>query len=221
MKTLIFSLILCSAAIAQTEVRRAIVLPSYKDLKYPPLPPLKVPDPTEITLSNGMKVLLLEDHELPLISGAVLVRTGNLFDPPSKKGLAGLTGEVLRSGGTKARSGDQLDQDLENVAASIESQIGETNGTLSFSCLKENADQVLAIFRDVLTSPEFRQDKVDLSKTQSRSGISRRNDDPDGIADREFADIVYGRNTPYGWSIAIISPPTSRWKSLATFQRPT
>jgi len=201
MKTLIFSLILCSAAIAQTEVRRAIVLPSYKDLKYPPLPPLKVPDPTEITLSNGMKVLLLEDHELPLISGAVLVRTGNLFDPPSKKGLAGLTGEVLRSGGTKARSGDQLDQDLENVAASIESQIGETSGTLSFSCLKENADQVLAIFRDVLTSPEFRQDKVDLSKTQSRSGISRRNDDPDGIADREFADIVYGRNTPYGWSI--------------------
>ena len=130
---------------AQTEVRRAIVLPSYKDLKYPPLPPLKVPEPTEITLSNGMKVLLLEDHELPLISGAALIRTGNLFDPPNKKGLAGITGEVLRSGGTKTRTGDQLDQDLENVAASIESQIGETNGTLSFSCLKENTDQVLAL----------------------------------------------------------------------------
>jgi len=201
MKTLVLSLILCSAAGAQTEVRRAITLPSYKDLKYPPLPPLKVPDPTEMTLSNGMKVLLLEDHELPLISGAALIRTGNLFDPPSKKGLAGLTGEVLRSGGTKTRTGDQLDQELENVAASIESQIGETNGTLSFSCLKENTDQVLALFRDLLTSPEFRQDKVDLTKTQSRSEISRRNDDPDGIAQREFSDIVYGRNTPYGWSI--------------------
>ena len=89
---------------AQTEVRRAIVLPSYKDLKYPPLPPLKVPDPTEITLSNGMKVLLLEDHELPLVSGAALIRTGNLFDPADKHGLAGLTGEVLRSGGTKAQN---------------------------------------------------------------------------------------------------------------------
>jgi len=201
MKTLILSLALCLAAGAQTEVRRAIALPSYKDLKYPPLPPLKVPDPTEITLSNGMKVLLLEDHELPLISGAALIHTGNLFDPPNKKGLAGITGEVLRSGGTKARTGDQLDQDLENVAASIESQIGETNGTLSFSCLKENTDQVLAIFRDLLSSPEFRQDKVDLAKTQSRSEISRRNDDPDGIAQREFSDIVYGRNTPYGWMI--------------------
>ena len=202
MKTLLLLSILCAGLLsAQTEVRRAIVLPSYKDLKFPPLPPLKVPEPTEITLSNGMKVLLLEDHELPLISGAALIRTGNLFDPPDKKGLAGITGEVLRSGGTKARTGDQIDQDLENVAASIESQIGETNGTLSFSCLKENTDQVLALFRDLLTSPEFRQDKVDLAKTQSRSEISRRNDDADGIAEREFSDIVYGRNTPYGWSI--------------------
>jgi zinc protease len=201
MKTLVLSLMLCLAASAQTEVRHAIVLPSYKDLKYPPLPALKIPEPTEITLSNGMKVMLLEDHELPLISGAALIRTGNLFDPPSKKGLAGLTGEVLRSGGTKARTGDQIDQDLENVAASIESQIGESSGTLSFSCLKENTDQVLALFRDLLSSPEFRQDKVDLSKTQSRSEISRRNDDAGGISEREFADIVYGRNTPYGWSI--------------------
>ena len=82
MKVLIVSLLLCAGlASAQTEVRRAVVLPSYKDLKYPPLPPLKIPDPVEFTLSNGMKILLLEDHELPLVSGAALIRTGNLFDP--------------------------------------------------------------------------------------------------------------------------------------------
>src|SRR5579862_9313508 len=92
-------------ASAQTEVRHAIVLPSYKDLKYPALPPLKVPEPTEITLSNGMKVFMLENHELPIMSGTALIRTGNLFDPPDKKGLAGITGEVLRSGGTRAKSG--------------------------------------------------------------------------------------------------------------------
>ena len=86
MKTLIVSLLFGAAlASAQTEVRHAIVLPSYKDLKYPPLPPLKIPDPVEVTLSNGMKVLLLEDHELPLVSGAALIRTGNLFDPSNKR----------------------------------------------------------------------------------------------------------------------------------------
>ena len=202
MKTLIVSVFFWAAlANAQTEVRRAIVLPSYKDLKYPPLPPLKIPEPVEATLSNGMKILLLEDHELPLVSGAALIRTGNLFDPANKRGLAGLTGEVLRSGGTMTKTGDQLDQDLENVAASIESQIGETNATLTFSCLKDNTDQVLGLVRDLLATAEFRQDKVDLAKTQTRSGISRRNDDADGIADREFSDIVYGRNTPYGWRV--------------------
>ncbi len=186
---------------AQTEVRRAMVLPSYKDLKYPPLPPIQVPKPTEITLSNGIKVFLLEDHELPLVSGTALVRTGNLFDPADKHGLAGLTGDVLRSGGTHARTGDQLDQDLENVAASVESSIGESAGTVSFNCLKENTDQVLGIFKDLLTGPEFRQDKVDLSKTQLRSEISRRNDDAHGITEREFSNIVYGRDNPYGWEV--------------------
>lgn len=226
MKRCILALMLCAGlavaqtvAFAQTEVRHAIVLPSYKDLKFPPLPPLKVPTPTEITLSNGMKILLLEDHELPLISGAALIRTGNLFDPPTKKGLAGLTGDVLRSGGTKSRTGDQLDQDLENVAASIESQIGESSGTLSFSCLKENTDQVLGLFHDLLTSPEFRQDKVDLSKTQTRSLISRRNDDPDGIAQREFDDLLYGRNTPYGWMIEYADIDNIQRQDLVDFYR--
>src|SRR5262249_43796985 len=67
------------------------------------------------------------------------------------------------------------------------------------SCLKENTDEVLSIFKDVLTGPEFRQDKLDLAKTQLRSGISRRNDDPHGISQREFDSLVYGRETAYGW----------------------
>src|SRR6202162_2257430 len=175
-------LLIAAFASAQTEVRRATALPSYKDLKYPPLPAIKIPEPVEFTLSNGIKVFLLEDHELPLVSGSALIRTGNLFDPADKRGLAELSGDVLRSGGRKAKTGDQLDEELENVAAKVESQIGESSGTIGFSCLKENTDQVLGVFKDFLTSAEFREDKVDLAKTQLRSEISRRNDDPGGIA---------------------------------------
>ncbi len=201
MNRFLLALLFATLAFAQTEVRRTTLIPSYKDLKYPPLPPIKPPEPVEFTLSNGIKVFLLENHELPEVSGAALIRTGNLFDPNGKHGLAQMTGEVLRSGGTKAKSGDQLDEELENVAASVESQIGESAGTISFSCLKENTEQVLRVFAEVMTSAEFRADKVDLSKTQMRSAISRRNDDANGIADREFASIIYGRNTPYGWEI--------------------
>ena len=199
---IVLALLLAPLAIAQTEVHHGPVnLPSYKQLKFPPLPPLEIPKPVEFTLSNGIKVFLLEDHELPLVSGAVLIRTGNLFDPSDKHGVAQLTGEVLRSGGTKAKTGDQMDEELENMAASVESQVGEGSGSVSFSCLKENTDHVLDIFQEFLTTPEFREDKVELSKTQLRSEISRRNDDAGGIAEREFSDILYDRNTPYGWRI--------------------
>ncbi len=167
-------------------------------LKFPPLRQVVIPKPEVLRLPNGMKVYLLEDHELPLVRGVALVRTGGLFDPPDKTGLASMTGSVMRSGGTKAKTGDQLDEQLENVAASVESNIGDSMGTVSFSCLKENSDEVLKIFHDVMTSPEFRQDKIDLIKTQFRSSIARRNDSPAGIAGREFSDIVYGKDTPYG-----------------------
>ena len=176
-------------------------VPSYKDLKYPPLGPIQVPNVATFTLPNGMKLYLLEDHELPLVSGVARVRAGNLFDPPDKVGLATMTGMVMRTGGTKAKTGEQLDQELEGVAASVETGIGETSGSVSFSALKENADEVIGVFHDVLTGPEFRQDKIELAKSQLRGVISRRNDDAQEIAGREFGNTVYGKDTPYGWSV--------------------
>jgi len=192
-------LILSAVLLPILSAQRSAPPVSYKDLKYPPLRKIEIPNIERVTLPNGMKLYLLEEHELPLVSGFALVRTGNLFDPKDKIGLASITGTVIRSGGTKTTTGDQMDEKLENIAASVESNIGESSGRVSFSALKENIDDVLAIFHDVLTSPEFRQDKVDLAKLQFNSGISRRNDDPHSIAQREFSSIVYGRDNSYGW----------------------
>lgn len=183
-----------TAGLAQT-------IPSYRQLVYPPLKQVKIPEPQSFTLKNGMRVFLLEDHELPLISGLALVRTGNLFDPPDKRGLSSVMADVLRSGGTRAKTGDQIDEELENIASSVESSMGETTASISFSGLKETAGTVLRVFKDVMTDPEFRQDKIDLTISQMHSGIDRRNDDPQGIAEREISSILYGRDTPYGWSI--------------------
>lgn len=195
MKSLLLTICLAVGAFSQA------VVPSYKELKYPPLPQVKIPEPVSVTLSNGMKVFLLEDHELPLIHGLALIHTGNLFDPPDKKGLSEFTAQVLRSGGTKSKTGDQIDEELENMAASVESNMDETVATMSFSALKENGDTVLGVFKDVLTAPEFREDKLELGISQTRSGIARRNDDANGIPDRELARIIYGPTTPYGWQV--------------------
>src|SRR5262249_6940520 len=146
------------------------------------------------------KVYLLEDHELPTINGTALVRTGNLFDPPDQIGLATITGTLIRTGGTASRTSKQLDEQLENVAASVESSIGESSRSFAFLALKDKPAEVLEIFKDVLTNPEFREDKLELARDTMKGGIARRNDDAQSILSREFSDILYGRNNPYGWS---------------------
>jgi len=172
--------------------------PSYKNLKFPPLRKVTIPEIPVYQLPNGIKLYLLENHELPLVGGFALVRTGGLFDPADKNGLAQITGTVMRTGGTQAKTAEEIDIQVENLAASVESAIGLTSGRVSFNCLRENTDEVMAVFRDVLTAPEFRQDKLDLLKSQMRGSIARRNDDASGIAGREFSDLVYGKKTPYG-----------------------
>jgi zinc protease len=172
---------------------------SYKDLKFPALRQIRIPKVEESTLPNGMKIYLLENHELPLVRGLALVRTGNLFDPADKVGLATITGELIRSGGTTSKSGDQINEQLENIAASVESSISESFGSVSFSTLKERTDEVLETFHDVLTSPAFSQDKLTFEIQQQRGGIARRNDEAHTIGQREYADAVYGRDNPYGW----------------------
>jgi len=187
------------SAAAPPSKAAAAPVPSWKELIYPPLHAVAIPNVETFTLPNGMKLYLLEDHELPLVHGAARIRTGNLFDPPDKIGLATMTGMVLRTGGTRTKTGDQLDVELEDIAASVEISIDETLGSVGFSCLKENLGDVLTAFHDVLTAPEFRQDKLDLAKTELSGAVARRNDEPHGIAEREFTNIVYGKNTPYGW----------------------
>ncbi len=172
---------------------------SPKDLKYPPLGALQAPNAATFTLPNGMKVSLLEDHDLPLIGGMALVRTGSLLDPPQRIGLAQLAGIVMRTGGTTVKTGDQIDNLLDSVAANMQSAISDSLGRMSFSGMKENTPATLQLFKEMLTQPGFRQDKIELAKTQLRVAVAHRNDNAGIMARREFAALVYGKDTPFGW----------------------
>jgi|SRR6187549_1265740 len=163
---------------------------AWKNLKFGKLGEVKIPDIEVFTLKNGIKVYLLENHTLPFINGTMLVKTGTLVDPAAKTGLAEIAATVLRSGGTKAKTGDQIDEQMENIAASVESSIGNEVATVGFNCLKENIDEVLGVYFDMLSQPEFRQDKIDLLKTQYRSAIARRYDEADDVNRSEFSAIV-------------------------------
>ncbi len=169
----------------------------YKELKYPALNKIVVPAVERVVLANGMILYLVEDHELPLINLSARIGVGSIDEPADKIGLAGITGAVMRTGGTKTKSGDQIDEELESLAASVETGIGETSGFASMSVLKENVDTGLAILADILMNPAFPQEKIDLQKVQERSSISRRNDNANGIAFREFDKLIYGPQSVY------------------------
>ncbi|HZF07786.1 MAG TPA: pitrilysin family protein [Thermoanaerobaculia bacterium] len=167
-------------------------------LRYPPLPAQKIPQPERIVLDNGMVLMLLEDHELPLVDAVALVRAGSRLEPADKVGLADLAGEVLRTGGTTTMKGDQLDDFLEGKAARIESQTQEEFGRITMSSLKADFPTVLKVFADVLRHPVFDERKLQLAKNQAMAGVARQNDDPQEILFREFQKVVYGKGSPYG-----------------------
>jgi len=169
----------------------------HEGLVFPPLNQPQPPVPDRFELDNGMIVYLLEDHELPIIDISVRIRTGSLYEPADKVGLAAITGAVMRTGGTTSKTGDELDEILENLAASVETGIGDDSGSASVSVLKEDLDTGLSILADILMNPAFREGKIELEKVQHRSGIARRNDDPRGITRREFSKLIYGADSPY------------------------
>ena len=172
-------------------------VPDYKQLKYPTLRDITVPEVQRITLPNGMRLFLLEDHELPLIRVSARIRVGSMYEPAAKIGLAGITGEVMRTGGTETRTGDEIDEALERIAASVETGIGLNSGRASVSALTQDIDVALDMLADVLMHPAFREDKIFLAKMQHRSGIARRNDTPGQIAGREFDKLIYGPESVY------------------------
>jgi zinc protease len=170
---------------------------AWNQLVYPKIGEIKLPEIKHYTLANGMKLFLVEDHTLPIVDGSAIIRAGARWVPAAKTGLAGIFGSAMRTGGTASKTGDQLDEALESIAAHVETAVGQDSASASFSAQKGDADKVLAIFADVLMHPEFRQDKIDLAKVGARTGISRRNDEPDDIARREFRKVVYGPDSPY------------------------
>ena len=170
---------------------------NWKQIPVPQLPAFKPQQPKRIELSNGMVIFLQEDHELPLIDATARIRGGSVNEPADKVGLVDIFGEVWRTGGTKSKTGDQLDDFLEVRAAKVETGGGSDSTTVSFSCLKGDLDDVFKVFVDVLQNPEFRADKIDIAKKGMEDGISRRNDEASGIAHREAVKLAYGADNPY------------------------
>ena len=184
-----------SASAQEADIRTADY--DVTELTYPDLRDFEVPEPELVELENGMTIFLLEDSELPQVNAVARIGVGSVYEPAEKRGLASITGTVMRSGGTESMAPDSLNTLLENIGATVETGIGETSGSAYMSTLSDNVDTVLPIFAEVLRRPAFAQDRVRQAKSRVKSGITRRNDNAGSIVSREFDQILYGEDSPY------------------------
>ncbi len=168
-------------------------------IPIPPLADIDVPEPRRFELDNGMIVFLLEDREFPMIEVRLLTAGGSAWDPRPIVGLAEMTAEVMRTGGTERFPGDELDLALENTGTTLNVSAGERTFVTSLSTLTENLDGGLDMLSDVVRHPSFPDEKIELAKSQERTAIASRNDEALDIAFRELATVVYGSDSPYGW----------------------
>ncbi len=169
----------------------------WEEFDYPPLKDFDKPELEIFELDNGIRFYLVEDDELPLINVNVLVRTGGILVPDDKVGLSVMAGAVMRSGGSQGFPASELNELLEDRAASMEVSIGFSVASASMSVLSDDFGELLPVFVDLLQNPAFPEDQIEIARTQQRTLIARRNDEQAGIANREFQRLIYGEGSVY------------------------
>ena len=148
-----------------------------RDLVYPPLD-FEPPDPATYRheLDTGAVAYLVEDHQLPLVSVSLTLRAGAYQVPDERAGLASFTGSQMRSGGTTLRNAREFDEEAAFLATRIGSGIGGTSADASLNCLKQNLDASLDMFFEMLKSPGFAEERLEVARARSLQGLARRND---------------------------------------------
>jgi predicted Zn-dependent peptidase len=179
--------------IAATAAFTADIPDRPEKLKYPELS-FEVPDADSLRfdLKDGTPVYAKQDTQFPLVNITVYFRGGGYLEPVGKEGLAGITGAAWRQGGAGERTAQELDEELDFLAANLGTNIGDVSGSVSLNVLSKDLETAMAIFMDVLTKPRFQQDRFDKAKDNLLQAMKQRNDDTADIEAREWNRLIFG-----------------------------
>ncbi|MBA2688742.1 MAG: insulinase family protein, partial [Gemmatimonadaceae bacterium] len=162
-----------------------------------PPPRLTLPRLQRRTLSNGLEVLLVEHHELPVVTMNLAVKSGAAADPVDRAGLASLTSALLDRG-TARRSALDLAAELQSIGATLNATAGWDATTVSLTTLKRHLGKALDIYSDAILSPAFADAEVIRFKTQRLGQLAQSRDNATQIAGVVYPSILYGPTHPYG-----------------------
>jgi zinc protease len=159
---------------------------------------MQFPPFREARLGNGIQLILVENHELPIVSLTLAMRAGSRFDPPGREGLAGMVAELLTKG-TESRTAEQIAAEIEGVGASLSAGAGSDLFTVSTSSLTDHGELAFGLLADVLLHATFPAEELELARQRTLSALQLAKSDPSSLAEEQFGRRLYGDH-PYGRS---------------------
>ena len=142
-------------------------------------------------LSNGLTMLYVERHNLPIVMVSLLVKASLLDEPPDKAGLANLTAELLTEG-TGKRKATNISEEIEFIGASLGATTSEDYTLISLSVLKKDVERGFEILSDVVLNPTFPDEEIRRNKELIKGSLKQSEEEPSFVASKAFRNAVYG-----------------------------
>jgi zinc protease len=180
-----------------TPVSQAIAADLTRPPALAPPPRLALPPITRRQLANGLTLMVVEHHELPVADLTLIVRSGYEADPATRPGLASLAAALLDEG-TSTRTALQIADQQAFLGVRLNTGAGWDASTVSLHTPTAQLDSALALFADVVLNPSFPQAEVERLRAERLTLLTQLKDRPTAIADQAYAAIVFGSDHPYG-----------------------
>jgi zinc protease len=181
-----------------------IAVPIYARTQDTPPPPaaprsVSVPQPSEKTLANGLRVIAVQKRGLPLVAARLMIKTGGEADPSDHAGLADMTASLLTKG-TRTKSAEEIARGVEALGATIESGAGWDNSYVNLGALANKFNEAMVYVADVVRRPTFAKAEVDRLRDQNIDALTVALQDPRSLAGFVANRVLYGAG-PYGHSL--------------------
>jgi predicted Zn-dependent peptidase len=187
---ILLAMLLVSTAFAQAPDRS-------KPPELGPTPSLTLPQIQHLKLSNGLQIVLMEKHEVPLVQVELVVRTGSVMESSSQLGLANLTATMMMQG-AGSRDALALDDAIDFLGARISTYAAQHVSGVSLHTPLSKLEDALTLFADVALHPTFPSEELERQRKERLTRLAQMHDEPTGIASVAFSKIVFGKDHPYG-----------------------
>ena len=160
----------------------------------------QIPTPVEKTLANGLRVIVVETHNVPLVSARLVIKNGAEADPAGHAGLADTTASLLTKG-TTTKSAEAIARGVEALGASLDSGAGFDASNVDLNVMSPKLAQAMAFMADVVRHPTFKKDEIERQKAQTIDALNVDLSDPRAVGGYVVSHVVFGE-TPYGHNVS-------------------